>query len=182
MAWLRLLAGLRLTGSVLLRLRVGLTRLCLLRGHIWLLCELARLLRRLLLTSRCKLRRLLPKLSRLLGRLRLPELWRLRPGLLLGRLRLPELWRRPGLLLGRLARCPRLILLGRGSVLRRLRPEMRRRRVHRGSRLRRLQIVMRLSRRRLVRRLIVLRRALLLLALFRRTLLGLAFGLLAGRA
>ena len=98
----------------------------MLRGHIWLLCELARLLRRLLLlTSRCKLRRLLPKLSRLLGRLRLPELWRLLPRLLLGRL----------------ARCPRLILLGRGSVLRRLRPEMRRR-VHRGSRLRRLQIVM----------------------------------------
>ena len=91
----------------------------MLRGHIWLLCELARLLRRLLLlTSRCKLRRLLPKLSRLLGRL---------------------------------ARCPRLILLGRGSVLRRLRPEM-------------------------------LRRALLLLALLGRTLLGLALGLLAGRA
>ena len=59
---------------------------------------------------------------------------------------------------------------------------MRRRRVHRGSRLRRLQIVMRLSRRRLVRHLIVRRRALLLLALLGRTLLGLALGLLAGRA
>ena len=122
--------------------------MCLLRGHIWLLCELARLLRKLLLTSRCKLRRLLPKLSRLLGRLRLPELWRLRPGLLLGRLETLRLPLRPG-----------LILLWWGSVLRRLRAKMwrclrGRGRVHRGSGLRWLQAVIGRDRRDdLVRRL-----------------------------